>query len=264
MKRREFVKAAAALPVFGSAVLASPGDSRADGRPANDNEVYEIRRYGIRQGRPQQDLENYFRDALIPALKRRGAVHVGVFSELSQNLPAVLFVLVAYPDVQTFYAAATGLADDPDFRRATTAFESKSSQDAVYSRYDTWVLRAFDGLKQMIAPDASQDRIFELRTYQGHNDYAVSRKVTMFDSGEIDIFYRTGLHPVFFGRMIAGPAMPALTYMLTFRDMAERDANWGAFGGDPDWNTIRVKPEFADTVSNIIRVFLKPTAYSLV
>ena len=39
-------------------------------------------------------------------------------------------------------------------------------------------------------------------------------------------FYETGLHPVFFGETIIGEKLPQLTYMLTFKDMEERDANW--------------------------------------
>jgi hypothetical protein len=70
------------------------------------------------------------------------------------------------------------------------------------------------------------------------------------------------LNPVFFGHVIAGEHMPCLTYMLTFKNMEERDANWKAFSADPDWKRVSGAPEYANTVSNIIRVFLEPAAYS--
>jgi hypothetical protein len=258
MQRREFAKIAAAAP----AALAGTAGAHTAERRRDENEVYELRRYEVLFGRPQADLESYFRDALIPALNRVGISHVGVFTEYAMSMPTYLYVLIVHPDVEGFYAIPSRLGSDAAFVNASRSFESKSSQDAVYARYDTWLLRAFDGHRKLAAPDTSAERIFELRTYEGHNDAAVDRKVAMFNNDEIDLFHRTGLNPVFFGRMLAGPRMPALTYMLTFRDMAERDANWADFSGHPDWATMRVKPEYADTVSNIIRVFLRPTRYS--
>ena len=77
-------------------------------------------------------------------------------------------------------------------------------------------------------------------------------------------FYRTKLNPVFFGEVIAGDLMPCLTYMITFKDMAERDANWKNFSADATWKTISAALEYAHTVSKITRVFLEPTAYSQV
>ncbi len=264
MKRRHFVKSAVVLPLAGSAVLAESAKGESTYRFSDENEIYELRRYDIIFARPQEELETYFKEALIPALNRHGVPHVGVFSELGMSTPVALFVLIAHPNFESFHRAADNLAADDQYQAASIAFESRSSEKKIYARYDTWLLRAFDGLKEMVIPDTSKDRIFELRTYEGHNDDAVSRKTAMFNREEIELFYTTKLTPVFFGKMIAGPGMPALTYMLTFSDMEERDASWDTFVNHPDWNTMKVKPEYSDSVSNIIRIFLTPTDYSQV
>ena len=83
-------------------------------------------------------------------------------------------------------------------------------------------------------------------------------------SGEIAIFKRVGLTPVFFGESLIGPFRPNLTYMLTFDDMAEHDRNWKTFGSDPEWKRISSIPEYADAkiVSRIVRDFLVPTEFS--
>lgn len=86
----------------------------------------------------------------------------------------------------------------------------------------------------------------------------------MFNEEEFDIFYRVGLNPVFFGEMIAGKNLPALSYMVWFKDMAERDKNWAAFGADAAWKKVSADPQYANSVSNIIRIFLEPLAYSQV
>ncbi len=77
----------------------------------------------------------------------------------------------------------------------------------------------------------------------------------MFNEEEFPIFYKTKLNPVFFGEAIAGANLPCLTYMITFKNMEERDKNWAAFGADADWKKVSADVKYANTVSNIRRVF---------
>ena len=85
----------------------------------------------------------------------------------------------------------------------------------------------------------------------------------MFNDGELTIFEDTGLHSVFFGSQVSGPLMPALTYMLSFKDMEERDANWKKFSvHSSEWKPISILTEYTNTVSDIKRIFLKPLSYS--
>jgi len=92
---------------------------------------------------------------------------------------------------------------------------------------------------------------------------AAKKKIEMFnEGGEIAIFKKTGLQPVFFGETIIGPKLPNLTYMLVFDDMAMRDERWGTFGGDPDWKKLRANPAYKDAVSNTTDIILRPAQYS--
>ncbi|HSV99469.1 MAG TPA: NIPSNAP family protein [Sedimentisphaerales bacterium] len=89
------------------------------------------------------------------------------------------------------------------------------------------------------------------------------KKVEMFNEGvEIAIFRKTGLNPVMFGETIIGSNLPNLTYMLAFKDMAERDQRWQVFRDDPDWKKLSADPAYKDTVSNITDIILRPTEYS--
>ena len=54
------------------------------------------------------------------------------------------------------------------------------------------------------------------------------------EGGEISIFKRVGLTPVFLEATLIGPLRPNLTYMLTFGDMTEHDQNWKIFSSDPE------------------------------
>jgi hypothetical protein len=113
---------------------------------------------------------------------------------------------------------------------------------------------AFDGLPKMKLPE-TKERIFELRTYLGYNEDAVRRKIKMFNEEEFEIFYRSKLNPIFFGEVISGKNLPCLTYMITFKDLAERDKNWEYFLKYPAWQKVSKDPKYANTVSKIIRLY---------
>ena len=253
MKRRQFVA---------SSLLAVPALTTIETvKPAATKELYELRTYESRFGSPQSNIENYLKDALMPALNRQGVKAVGVFREMGKTDPAKLYVLIPHPSMESYATAAARLASDTGYAAASQGYNQLMPDKAPFARYSTSLLRAFDALPQMVMP-AKESRIFEIRTYEGYSEDAVRRKVKMFNVDELPVFYKVKLNPVFFGEVIAGEHMPCLIYMLTFKDMAERDANWKAFSADPDWKRMSAAPEYANTVSNIIRVFLEPAAYS--
>ena len=107
-------------------------------------------------------------------------------------------------------------------------------EQAVYDRFDSSLLLAFDGHAKMILPSKDQ-KLFELRIYEGYSEDAVRRKVKMFNEGEIDIFKDVKLPSVFYSENIAGKNLPALTYMAAYADMEERDKVWKAFSAHPEW-----------------------------
>ena len=104
--------------------------------------------------------------------------------------------------------------------------------------------------------------LFATATYESYNEDAGNRKVKMFNKEELPLFEKVGLHPVFFGQLLAGQYMPALTYMLWFNDMEQRNDNWTKFVNSDEWNTMKVKPEYANTVSKVRKKFLIPLDYS--
>ena len=94
---------------------------------------------------------------------------------------------------------------------------------------------------------------------------AGQKKIEMFnEGGELEIFRKTGLKPVFFGEAVFGTHLPNLTYMLVFKSMAEREENWDTFRNHPDWKKLSGKEEYKNIVSNITSLILKPTEFSQV
>lgn len=120
-------------------------------------------------------------------------------------------------------------------------------------------------MPELKAPTPSGNgHIFELRTYESNNAATLQTKLGMFNSGEIRIFQRLGMNPVFFGEALVGSRLPPVTYMLAFEDLAARDRLWKAFGADPEWQKLRATPGYSDAeiVSNISNTILRPAPIS--
>jgi len=252
MNRRKFVYASMAAGTM--PFMASAGNHAA--RPEMNKELYELRTYEIRFRGNQQLLKDYLENVLRPSLQEEGVNHFMVMAEYGLSDPAKLHVLISYPTAD-IYLRAQQLQSDPAYLALAAEYNALSPEDALYNRYTSSLLLAFDGMPKMQQPSEGTS-LFELRTYEGYSEDAVRRKIKMFNEGEIDIFLETGLHPVFFGEVIAGPYRPCLIYMLHFRDMEERDLNWQKFGPHPDWQKLSGMEEYANTVSNIRRTFLTP------
>jgi NIPSNAP len=263
MFRREFLSVAPMLPAF--AVGQGPSSS-ADAGPS----LYEWRQYSLRTGTEARRLDDYLQNALVPALNRLGHTPVGVF-QVTFGLPTpTVFVLTPFASGDALFAREAKLDADESYLKAAAAYLDATATDPVYVRQEVSILSAFPQFPKIVVPAAAANkgpRIFELRTYESPSEKAHRAKVKMFaEMGEIDIFRRVGLMPVFFSRTLAGPRMPSLVYMLTHENLAARDKNWSGFGGDPEWRKLSQTPGYTDPeiVSNITTLLLRPTAYSQV
>ncbi len=224
-------------------------------------EFYEWRVYETRWN--SAPLENFLSKALIPALNRLGVKNVGVFTEIGKPDPVKIYVLIPYASLEAYGKVNASLKKDKEFNDASADYNSIPMDKAAYWRFESSLMIAFDGLPKMIVPK-NESRIFEVRSYEGYSEDAVRRKIKMFNDEEFIIFNRVRLNPVFFGEVIAGKDLPRLTYMITFKNLEEREKNWQAFLADPDWLRITKDPQYENTVSKIYKTFLEPTAYSQV
>ena len=256
MKRRRFLKSLLSLPALPLSLKAGNGNPVDAG-----NQLYEMREYTLRWGSLQRQLDAYFKTALIPSLNKLGVNPVGVFTERGNPEPAKCYLLIPHAGFNAYNDNYQSLKKDAEFAELAKAFHELPPEKSVYTRYDTRLMLAFDRLPAIESPP-SGERIFELRTYEGYNDNAVDRKVKMFNVEEIDLFYKTRLNPVFFGKHIAGKDMPALSYMLWFKNYEEREANWKTFIKHEEWAIMSRRAEYANSVSNVIRTFLEPRDYS--
>jgi hypothetical protein len=265
MKRRAFLQSS--LAVTGCGAIVSSLTAEADDTAAAQRQFYELRLYHLRRG-PQMELfDKFYRDAAIPALNRAGIAQVGVFSVMVGPDSPTMYVLLTHPTLESLTATPARLHADADYHTAGAEFINAPATDPSFVRLESSLMMAFEGVPKLEAPSfpgGGKSRIFELRTYESHSLKASMKKIEMFNRGEIAIFRRTGLPPVFFGQTLIGSRLPSLTYMLGFENAEARDKGWSAFGGDAEWQKLRATPGYTDNeiVSDISNVLLRPTAYS--
>lgn len=224
-------------------------------------EMYEIRVYELKFGKPEKVLHDYISNALIPALNRQEIYNIGIFEELGDALPKKIYLFIPYKNMEIFQNVYENLKTDTAFKNASKSYDTTEEQSFPYETYTTSFFIAFDGFPKVVKPN-EDDTIFELRIYESYNEDAFLRKVKMFNESEFKIFEDVGLRPVFFGEQIAGEHMPNLTYLLAFKDMKDHDLTWEKFGPHPEWQRISNLPEYANAINNIRRVYLKPVSYS--
>jgi hypothetical protein len=265
MQRREFLGALGAT----MAMAQAQGGAATQGGPGGTApEFYVWRQYTLRNGTQMERLAAFLKGAAIPGLNRLGHQPIGVF-EVVAGLPApTVFVLTPSASLDRMAGVESGLERDTEFMRAADTYINAPATDPVYVRQEVSLLGAFPNVPRIAVPAATAaggPRLFELRIYESHNERAHRMKVRMFaEMGEVDIFRRVGLTPVFFGRMLVGPRMPSLVYMLVHDNMAARDKSWAAFRDDAEWKKLRATPGYSDAeiVSNITTIVLRPAAYS--
>jgi hypothetical protein len=106
----------------------------------------------------------------------------------------------------------------------------------------------------------AMDHVFELRTYtteEGQLPMLLAR----FGGGETALFEKHGMTGVGYWVPVDEPeSQNTLVYLLAHESREAAAASWRAFGGDPEWRTMREAQPV--TLTNLVSVFMSPTDFS--
>ncbi|MBN1765236.1 MAG: NIPSNAP family protein [Sedimentisphaerales bacterium] len=258
MERREFMAAAS---VAGLTCLGRISAGAGEG-PAGPRDIYELKQYHLETTSQKELLDPFMADAFIPACNRIGIKPVGVFYPPEELSP--VRVLLRHPSIASVVSNTQKLLADEEFLKKGAAFLDAPAANPAYKRMESSLMLAFESMPRLETPITAPGRILQLRIYESPNVKTGQKKIEMFNKGEIEIFRKTGLHPVFFGESLSGSKLPNLTYMLVFENMEEKDKNWKQFIDSPEWKKLSAIPEYANDriISNITNILLKPAGYS--
>ena len=252
MDRRHMLIGSLAAPLFAQAET-----------PPIAREFYELRWFHLRNGDDAPRMIELLQKHWIPAAARVGLGPIGVLQPtIGADSPSVLLIS-AYATPAAAASSFETLRADRDF---TAAYDRANLPRPAFDRMEATLLRAFSGMPRMQMPAAGGSHIFELRTYESNSMTSLAKKLEMFDGGEIAVFQRLGMSPVFFGEALFGGDLPKLTYMLAFENLAAREKLWGQFVVDPGFQKLRSQPGYGDgeIVSNISNTILHPLPFSAI
>ena len=251
--------------MFAMTTMSATALAAADDAPRRA--FFELRSYYMRNSKSNQikRTTDFVSGVYTPAVRRAGVGPVGIFSAVIAPESPFLIVVSGYQSLASMQASLDGMAADAVYRKAVAEFDS--SPELPYIRVESTLLRCFESVPAIEvgpSPQGRAARTFELRTYESDTETTLQKKIGMFGEGEVSIFRKNGLQPVFFGEALVGPKLPRLTYMVAYENMAGREKAWAAFGADPDWQKLKVKPGYSDNdiVANISNIILKPVAGS--
>jgi hypothetical protein len=234
---------------------------------AAEKYYYQIKIYHLKTQAQEDRLDQYLQNAYLPAMHRMGIKDVGVFKPVESDTSGKrVYVLTPFRTWSQLENVEEKLAADAQYVTDGKDYIDAAYNDALYTRLETIVLRAFPKMPEPAVPDLSAkktDRVYELRSYESPTEKYNVNKVHMFNFGnEVALFKRLNFNAVFYAEVLAGSHMPNLMYMTTFNSKQDRDKHWDTFSNDPEWKTLVALPEYQHNVSKADILFLHPTAYS--
>lgn len=240
----------------------------ATGTILSARDYYQITVYNIKDKAQETMLDNYLKDAYLPAIHKAGVKKVGVFKPIASD-PAAgtkVFVFIPLKNLGQIEKLETALEKDAAYQKAGAPYINAAYDNPPYVRMESILLRAFTSQPGFFAPKFStpkSEQIFELRSYQSATEKIYRKKVEMFnEGGESEIFKKIGANAVFYGEVLSGSEMPNLMYMTSYENMKANEECWKTFRDHPDWKKLSGMEEYKNTVSKINKYMLYPAEYS--
>ncbi len=231
--------------------------------PEAKTRYYTLECFFMKNGDQVGRLHDFLSKGFLPALRQ---VHTGpqLFLEalVAPHMPQVA-VILGYPDASDALTLYSKLHRQPGYNQTLEAWEGAPNQPYEHASLTLLEATAFSPEIQPIERPKTP-RVFELRVYHSPTWRQWAALNERFAGPEIQIFHRTGIHPLLYTSTVFGANLPNLTYLTPFGSLAAREKAWAAFGGDPEW--IKVRNESVakhGEVASVIQISLfRPTGYS--
>jgi hypothetical protein len=237
--------------------------------PTGDKTVpfsyYELGFIRLQNGSQVSRMLSWLEKRALPLFQKHQFGPLGFFTvDVGPNLPSVLSLLHfrSMAEMETLWG---NLGADPDYTAATAELEK---DEPGFYREDALLLTA-TSFSPPLAPTPAGDpghKLFELRIYESPTYRQLGYLHDRFAGGEIDIFHKSGIHPILYADTVFGPNQPNMAYLTPFESEAHREKAWAAFRTNPDW--VRIRDESVrhggEIVRNITNMFLSPTSFSMI
>ena len=243
------------------------GNENALASTLSKRQVYfELKVYHMSSGRQEALIDSFLQWEYIPSLHAAGITNIGVFKPVGNDTATDkrIYVFIPLKSLKQWETIEKEAAKTS--KSAVGGYANAAYNDPAYKRLETILIKAFDEMTGLAPPkldSPKNERVYELRSYEGASEKIFRNKVQMFNAGgEIKLFSRLGFNGVFYGEVVFGAKMPNLMYMTSFNNMQSREEHWKAFSSDPEWKKLSAMKEYQNNVSHIDIIFLRPVVYS--
>ncbi len=274
MKRREFLAVAGAGTVAAAGLSAEMfaqeeqrqrrlGDRRE--RPAQG--FVEVQKFLMDSPEKVKALTDFARETLMPELKKMNVgpfgmavAEPGMNGKDADSAQRELFFFIPYASLFQAMIVRDALGGNTSVGEKYMAYKKDfTSKNPGFTSLESTLLKNFKMMPKVEVPSLAEERILQLRYYRSFDWERNVRKISMFEEGgELELFRRFGLAPVFFGDAVFGAFLPNMTYMLSFENQEKKDAAWKLFVDSPEWKKLSGDPLYADTATDIINHNLRP------
>ena len=266
MKRRDFLTTAC-VTGLAAASLQNVQAAESSGQP----NYLDFRMIATPNAQRLEAMTKHFGEVVIPTANKYGLSPVGLFvadKELNakeaaydKKYDSFLFSLIPHPTLDSTQELEGKLLKDTAYSEATSALlQGASSQNPVFTSHERKLLRCFPEFPGINVPSLAPGRILQLRMYRSFSFERSRAKAHQIatQEGAIEVFEACGIKSVFYSTTLFGSYMPSLVFMLYFESEEQKNDSWARFIEHPNWKKLAANPFYADTVTEIINIFLKP------
>ena len=158
----------------------------------------------------------------------------GILQRGCRPQPSYALIIFSYPSLAEMEARWGKLNSDPDYAAAVAEVEK---DEPAFYRMEAMLLRATSFCPPFVATPAGDPphKLYELRIYESPTNRQLGYLHDRFGAGEIDIFHKSGIHPILYADTVFGPNQPNMAYLIPFESESHREKAWAAFRANPDW-----------------------------
>jgi len=219
----------------------------------------------MQNGSQPPRMVKWLENRLLPICQKHAFGPMGFFNvDIGSKLPTTL-VVFSYPSLSDMEARWGKLNSDPEYAAAVAEADR---DEPAFHRTESMLLSSTTFCPPFLPTPAGEPprKLYELRVYESPTNRQLIFLHDRFTGGEIEIFHKSGIHPVLYANTIFGPDQPNLVYLIPFESAAHRESAWAAFRADPDWIKLRDESiqRGGEIVRNITTSFLSPLSFSMV
>ncbi|MFV0445514.1 MAG: NIPSNAP family protein [Planctomycetaceae bacterium] len=203
---------------------------------AADQPVYEMRTYTCAPGKLEA-LQTRFRDHTCRLFEKHGMRNIAYWTPTDgDNAANTLIYVLEHKSRDAAKASWAAFRSDPDWK--AVAAKSEADHGKILAKAPESVYMATTDYSPDVGP-VDPKLLYELRVYVT-NEGKLDALQARFRDHTCGLFRKHGIQNVAYWMPLDKPASAnTLIYIVAHSDRESAQANFKAFGSDPDWQTAR-------------------------